>query len=233
MKSSDRKAFTLLEMLTVVVIIGILAGIILPAMRRAKEKAKITQCSNNLLQFMHAIDLFRVEHDDDYPDYLSNLYPSYIDSKESYLCPADYCTQGPPGDHSSHVGADGGKPWWDPRQFDETDDTKFLKKKYPKYEDLRNSELSRKNNDEIEYCSYLYEFCGAVSSHPSYPGLTWKLGKKKEMTKGPRARAIPIVRCFWHQKRRAGDNRYVSKQKDVINVGARRKNIYYSDASAE
>jgi len=223
MKSSDRRAFTLLEMLTVVVIIGVLAGIILPAMRRAKEKAKMTQCSNNLLQFIHAIDLFRVEHDGDYPDYLSNLYPSYVDSKEMYLCPADYCTQGDSKPYNSHIGADGGMPWWRParHQFPETDDTKFNS---TPYRSMR--------NDEVEYCSYLYEFCGAVSSHPSYTGLTWKQGKKKEMTKGPRGRAIPIVRCFWHQKRRPGTDRYVSKQKDVLNVDVRRKNIYYSDASA-
>ena len=58
MQFRKRSAFTLVELLTVIAIIGVLIALLLPALRRAREEARRTACMSNMRQIGAAFQMY-------------------------------------------------------------------------------------------------------------------------------------------------------------------------------
>ncbi len=201
-----RLAFTLIELLVVITILGILGSALVVSVQSGYKQARQANCKSNLRQFGVALTIYRGEHDNQTPDWLSNLYPDYVDDRGLYVCRADINGgQGPARPLElirllKDSGNSADKPsYWDNRK--NTDNTR---------------------NEAIECCSYFYEFSVAPANKGWYKGSvalpsdltikTMRDFKNVQLRYGDQANVvnnqqmpysasrIPIARCFHHYR---------------------------------
>ena len=92
---SKKKGFTLIELLVVVSIIAILAGMLLPALARAREQARRIECMSNLRQLGVACHMYATDWNESFPDEITNVLfakqladNGYVDAGGIFVCPS-------------------------------------------------------------------------------------------------------------------------------------------------
>jgi len=82
-----KQGFTLIELLVVMVIIALLVGLLLPALARAKEEARKTQCRSNLKQIGLAIEMYCNDNGGWTPEYGGGLISSDPGARNNWVGP--------------------------------------------------------------------------------------------------------------------------------------------------
>lgn len=80
-----RSAFTLIELLTVIAIIGILASILIPTVASVRESARASVCISNLRQVGLAANIYALDNRDRLPDAGMGTDPAWARTLASYM----------------------------------------------------------------------------------------------------------------------------------------------------
>lgn len=84
-----RAGFTLVELLTVIAIIAVLASLLLTAVASARKKARMMVCTSNLHQLTLALNMFMDDSDGMRPTVDELVTNKYLPSPKSLICPED------------------------------------------------------------------------------------------------------------------------------------------------
>ena len=104
-------SFTLIELLVVIAIIAILAGMLLPALSRAREMARQTACSSMSKNLTLAVLLYQDDNKEYYPKNNGKYPPDFSVSAPIYFVPISlYLVKQPPTAYDSNIA----KKFWCP-----------------------------------------------------------------------------------------------------------------------
>ena len=169
---AESRAFTLIELLIVIAIIAILAGILLPSLNSAKKKARQTLCLSNLRQIGQGCRIYQDENDEYFPGWLSSLNPLLISDPKLFVCPMD-----PDPDNSK----------WGPPNTKDVSHVSYI------YEFCAGFWPESWGGDSVAD-----DGGNSETVKPDSTG-TWQSVKRNVLAvRHDWINKIPMIRCFWH-----------------------------------
>ena len=77
-RGPGRPGFSLVELIVVMAVIGLLVGLLMPAVQMVREAANRTSCANNLHQIGMACRLYEIDHGTLPPSFMFEKGPSWM-----------------------------------------------------------------------------------------------------------------------------------------------------------
>jgi len=224
------RTFTLIELLVVIGIIAILAAMLMPALGKAREKARQTQCINQLKQVSLGIEMYKGDNRGRFPYWTSRLFPDYINTRKVFECPMDK--------NPSTANASAWNPY-----YPESKEAAIVKL----YDRAGNSGIhggedananpniaQEPKSKQLHHVSYLYEMsdapgftlqtcCGGGNSCPLKGTYSMQDTKEHQLETGGGwgdftnkdskgnlqpwdPTVFPVVRCFFHMKKKGNSS---------------------------
>src|SRR3954464_13460483 len=90
----NRRGFTLVEILIVVIILGILAAIVIPQFSNASSDARLTNLRTTLANVRNQIEIFKTQHNEQAPD-LAAMWTVMTAATDT----TEYASAAPTGSH--------------------------------------------------------------------------------------------------------------------------------------
>ena len=84
---NQKHAFTLIELMIVIAIIGILAAMALPNFHNARERARKSKCIENTALLTRTAELYYIENRQ-YPNTIADMAP-FLSGNKALVCPTD------------------------------------------------------------------------------------------------------------------------------------------------
>ena len=215
------RTFTLIELLVVIGIIAILAAMLMPALGKAREKARQTQCINQLKQVSLGIEMYKGDNRGRFPYWTSRLFPDYINTRKVFECPMDK--------NPSTANASAWNPYYPQgkeaaivKLYDRAGNSGVHGDQDPN----ANPNIAQNpNSKQLHHVSYLYEMSDApgftlqsccdsencplksgtismqdTKEHQLETGGGWGTATNNGKPWDPTV--FPVVRCFFHMKKK-------------------------------